>query len=211
MVNNYDFKKHWDNAYDSNPTVELGWYEDNPKPSVDLIEKCNLSSDSMIFHAGAGASLLIESLIKKGYTNICVNDISSSAIKNLKALIGNSNQLSYVVDDLTNPKELYHIEKVDLWHDRAVLHFFVKDSQQEAYFNLLKSKVKVGGYIIFSEFAIDGAKKCCGLDILNYSDKMFKDRLGDNFELLESFNHLYSHPSNGNTRKYIYSLFRRNS
>ena len=52
---------------------------------------------------------------------------------------------------------------VDLWHDRAVLHFFVKKNQQEAYFDLLKSKIRSGGYVIFSEFAKDGAKKCCGL------------------------------------------------
>ena len=211
MAKNYDFKKHWDNAYESNSITELGWYEDNPKPSIELIEKCKLSKDSMIFHAGAGSSLLIGLLLEKGYANICVNDISFSAINNLRALIGSSDGLTFVVDDLTNPKELCDIEQVDLWHDRAVLHFFVQDYQQEAYFNLLKSKVRGGGYAIFSEFAIDGAKKCCGLDILNYSDKMLKDRLGDEFKLLESFNHLYSHPSNGNTRKYIYSLFRRRS
>ena len=101
------------------------------------------------------------------------------------------------------------LKNVDLWHDRAVLHFFTSKDQQLSYFNLLKKIVREGGYVIFSEFGIDGAKKCCGLDIVNYSEKMFQDRLGDDFELLESFNHLYSHPSNGNTRKYIYTLFKR--
>ena len=38
---------------------------------------------------------------------------------------------------------------------------------------------------------------------------MFEERLGNDFKLLESKNHLYKHPSNGNTRKYIYTIFRR--
>ena len=144
-----------------------------------------------------------------GYSNIYINDISESAIDKLKSSINNIDGLSFVVDDLTNPKDLLNLEMVDLWHDRAVLHFFVQQSKQDAYFDLLKRKVKNGGYVIFSEFAIDGAKKCCGLDILNYSEEMFRERLGDDFELLESFNYLYNHPSNGNTRKYIYTLFKR--
>ena len=49
----------------------------------------------------------------------------------------------------------------------------------------------------------------CGLDILNYDNNMFQDNLGDNFKLIDTYNYLYTHPSNGNTRKYIYSLFKR--
>ena len=82
-------------------------------------------------------------------------------------------------------------------------------NQQKTYFNLLKRKVKSGGYVIFSQFALDGAKKCCGLDILNYDNNMFQDNLGDNFKLIDTYNYLYTHPSNENTRKYIYSLFKR--
>ena len=209
MLDNYDYREHWNNAYQNNVVEKLGWFEDDPVASIDLIEKCNLSKDALIFNAGAGATTLISLLLEKGYSNILVNDISSLALDKLKSSINNNSNVRFIVDDLTNPTTSLNIKNVDLWHDRAVLHFFVQQSQQDAYFNLLKRKVKDGGYVIFSEFAIDGAKKCCGLDILNYSDEMFQERLGDDFELLESFNHLYKHPSNGNTRKYIYGLFKR--
>ena len=141
--------------------------------------------------------------------DIYINDISKSALDKLKYSINNTDGLSFVVDDLTNPTDLLNLKMVDLWHDRAVLHFFLDQIQQDNYFNLLKSKVKDGGYVIFSEFAIGGAKKCCGLDILNYNEEMLLDRLGNDFALIESFNYLYIHPSNGNTRKYIYTLFKR--
>ena len=168
-----------------------------------------ISPFSTAVNAGAGATTLIALLLEKGYSNILVNDISFLALDKLKNSIDNNNNVSFIVDDLTNSTTSLNIKNVDLWHDRAVLHFFTSKDQQLSYFNLLKKIVKEGGYVIFSEFGIDGAKKCCGLDIVNYSEKMFQDRLGDDFELLESFNHLYSHPSNGNTRKYIYTLFKR--
>ena len=209
MLDNYDYREHWNNAYQNNAVEKLGWFEDDPVASVDLIEKCNLSKDALIFNAGAGATTLIALLLEKGYSNILVNDISFLALDKLKNSIDNNNNVSFIVDDLTNPTTSLNIKNVDLWHDRAVLHFFTSKDQQLSYFNLLKKIVKEGGYVIFSEFGIDGEKKCCGLDIVNYSEKMFQDRLGDDFELLESFNHLYSHPSNGNTRKYIYTLFKR--
>ena len=209
MIQEYDYENHWNKAYQNNVVEKLGWFEDDPVASFDLIEKCNLSKDALIFNAGAGATTLITLLLEKGYSNILVNDISSLALNKLKNSIDSNSNVRFFVDDLTNPITLLDVKNIDLWHDRAVLHFFTSKDQQLSYFNLLKKIVREGGYVIFSEFGIDGAKKCCGLDIVNYSEKMFQDRLGDDFELLESFNHLYSHPSNGNTRKYIYTLFKR--
>ena len=51
MSKNYDFKNHWDTAYLKNSIEDLGWYEDDPKASLELINKCDLSKDSMIFNA----------------------------------------------------------------------------------------------------------------------------------------------------------------
>ena len=209
MLDNYDYKEHWNNAYQNNVVENLGWFEDDPVASFDLIEKCNLSKDALIFNAGAGATTLITLLLEKGYSNILVNDISSLALNKLKNSIDSNSNVRFFVDDLTNPITLLDVKNIDLWHDRAVLHFFTSKDQQLSYFNLLKKIVREGGYVIFSEFGIDGAKKCCGLDIVNYSEKMLQDRLGEEFTLLESFNHQYNHPSNGNTRKYIYTLFKR--
>ena len=209
MIQEYDYKNHWNKAYQNNVVEKLGWFEDDPVASFDLIEKCNLSKDALIFNAGAGATTLIALLLEKGYSNILVNDISSLALNKLKNSIDSNSNVRFFVDDLTNPITLLDVKNIDLWHDRAVLHFFTSKDQQLSYFNLLKKIVREGGYVIFSEFGIDGAKKCCGLDIVNYSEKMLQDRLGEEFTLLESFNHQYNHPSNGNTRKYIYTLFKR--
>jgi SAM-dependent methyltransferase len=206
----YDFEKHWNNTYLKTPITNLGWYEEHPTQSLELIEACNLQKEAIIFNAGAGATTLIEKLLKIGYTNLVVNDISAAALVELKNNLSKSNhsKIQFVVDDLTNPSELLKLKQIDLWHDRAVLHFFTSKIQQTAYFNLLKRVLRIGGYVILAQFNLDGAKKCSGLPILNYNAKMLQDNLGTDFMLLKSFNHTYIQPS-GNTREYIYTLFQR--
>ena len=206
----YDFENHWNNAYKKTPTTSLGWYEENPNKSIELIASCNLPKNARIFNAGAGSTTLVEQLLNEGYSNIIVNDIASSALIELKNSLSQHNHstVQYIVDDLTNPTELLQLKQIDLWHDRAVLHFFTSESQQKAYFNLLKKIVKIDGFVILAEFNLEGAKKCAGLVVYNYNETMFQERLGDDFKLLKSFNYTYTQPS-GNTREYIYTLFQR--
>lgn len=207
-----DFKKHWNNAYQKSPITNLGWYEKNPFPSFELIDTCNLPKDALIFNAGAGTTTLIAQLLANGYINIMVNDIAAVALSELENQLPpyKNAHIQFVVDDLTNPSELLKLKNVDLWHDRAVLHFFTEEKQQKSYFDLLKSALKPKGFVILAEFNLDGAKKCSGLDVFNYNKEMFQERLGSNFELLKSFNYTYTQPS-GNTREYVYTLFQKKS
>lgn len=206
----YNFENHWNNAYKKTPVNSLGWFEENPTQSINLIEACNLPKNARIFNAGAGATTLVEQLLNEDYTNIIVNDISSAALIELKNNLSthNHSNVEFLVDDLTNPSELLRLKNVDLWHDRAVLHFFTEKLQQQAYFELLKKVVKVDGFVILAEFNLEGAQKCSGLPVFNYNDTMLQERLGNNFKLLKSFNYTYTQPS-GNTREYIYTLFQR--
>jgi SAM-dependent methyltransferase len=206
----YDFKNHWNNAYQKTPTENLGWYEEDPIPSMDLIQACNLSKDALIFNAGVGAATLIELLLNKGYTNIVVNDIAATALTELKNNLKEHKnaEVKFIVDDLTNPSELLKLKNVDLWHDRAVLHFFTTQQQQQTYFDLIKKIISPEGYVILAEFNLEGAKKCSGLDVFNYNEEMLQERLGGDFKLLRSFNYTYTQPS-GNTREYVYTLFQK--
>ena len=206
-----DMKGHWDKVYSSRADEKLGWYEDFPQESICLIDKCNLSPDSVILNVGAGTTTLIEFLLLMGYTNIIATDISSDSLTKLKTGLGNEeDKITWIVDDLTNPVHLKNIPLVDLWIDRAVLHFFTESKDQSTYFELLKSKVRKGGFVLFAEFNLNGATKCSGLPIHRYSEEILAEKLGDNFELTDSFDYLYSTPS-GAERPYIYTLFRKTS
>lgn len=199
---------HWNKTYERNPIDKLGWFEENPETSLQLIEKCKLSKHAAILNIGAGATTLVDELLKEGYNNIIANDISKAALEKLKARIGEeeSNKVKWIVDDVTNPTELNQLEPVDLWHDRAVLHFFTEKADQDAYFELLKKLLKLRGYVIIAAFNLEGATKCSGLPIFRYDKNMLQEKLGPDIELIEAFDYTYTMPS-GQTRAYVYTLF----
>ncbi len=204
-----DLKKHWDSAYSNNEVTKLGWYEESPEPSLQLIQECDIPKDARILNVGVGASTLIDEILKLGYTNVIASDISSAALGKLQTRLGSKkNEIQWIEDDLTNPSKLSKIEAIDLWHDRAVLHFFTEEKDQNAYFSLLKKLVKLNGFVLISTFNTDGALKCSGLNVHRYNKEMLVDKLGGDFKLIDHFNYTYTMPS-GDTRPYIYTIFKR--
>jgi len=201
--------EHWSTVYTDSDITKLGWYEDESTPILDLVRPCNLNSDDAILTVGAGATTLIDSLINLGYSNLIANDISSSALGKIKSRLGEQgDDITWVVDDLINPVELKEITHVKLWIDRAVVHFFTEEKDQDTYFDLLKYKVASKGYVILAEFNLSGAVKCSGLDVKRYDAKILGEKLGTDFKLINSFDHVYTMP-NGDDRNYIYTLFQR--
>lgn len=200
-----NLKEHWNNAYLNSLEEKLGWFETDLTPTLNLVSKTNLDKSARILNVGAGSTTLIDELIKLGFDKLIASDLSEIALEKLENRIENS-KVDYVVDDLTEPTKLTKIENVDLWIDRAVLHFFTKNNEQDAYFELLKSKVNKNGFVILAEYNINGATVCAGLPVHRYSKEMLVKKLGSEFELLESFEYTYFMPS-GAERPYIYTLF----
>lgn len=207
--NNFDLKAHWNNAYKNSSIIKLGWYENNPIPSLQLIETSGIDKDAFILNVGAGVTTLVDELINRDFKNILVNDISPLALNKLKKRLGNqAKNIKWIEDDLANPIELNDLEKIDLWHDRAVLHFFNDTKEQDSYFNLVRKIVSENGFVIIATYNLNGATKCSGLPVHRYDEKMIQEKLGNGFELVESFNYTYTMPSK-DTREYIYTLFKR--
>ena len=202
--------EYWCDIYTGTDESTLGWYEKESKPSLALIEQCHLDKNATIFNPGCGASTIIDSLLDLGYSNIIANDISSCALNKIKARIDKKeNQVQWLVEDLTAPKALLDMPKLDLWHDRAVFHFFTAESDQNTYFDLLKDKVKSKGFVILAAFNREGATTCSGLPVKRYDSKMLTEKLGTDFQLIQEFDYIYIMPS-GEKRPYIYTLFKRN-
>ncbi|MDP3352398.1 MAG: class I SAM-dependent methyltransferase [Flavobacteriaceae bacterium] len=204
-----DYKSHWEKVYNKTEFDKLGWYEKEAAPSLDLIQLCNLPKDAKILNVGAGATTFVDDLLKLGYTNLLANDISAPALEVLKNRLNDEHQnnVKFIVDDLTNPtKELLKINNIDVWHDRAVLHFFTDENDQNTYFDLLRKGLKPRGFVIIAVFNLEGALKCSGLDVFRYDADMLQNKLGNNFKLLKTFNYTYTMPS-GDERSYVYTLF----
>ena len=128
-------KKHWENIYATKGMQEVSWYQKSPQTSLNLISQLQLSKHASIIDIGAGDSFLVDELLKLGYTNISVLDISVNAIKRAKKRLGElAKNVKWIVTDIT---EFNPTEKYDLWHDRAVFHFLT----QEKDINIYKKEV----------------------------------------------------------------------
>jgi cyclopropane fatty-acyl-phospholipid synthase-like methyltransferase len=203
-----DLVKHWNNVYETKEQETLGWYEKDTSKTWELINESGVAKDARIIHIGAGTTTLVDEMLVEGFTNMMASDLSKSALDKLQERVGADN-IECIVDDLSQPSALNKIEPIDLWIDRAVLHFLTEESERKAYFDLLKSKVKDGGFVILAQFAIDGAEKCSGLPVYRYNAEMMSAQLGSDFELIRSFDHIYINPG-GAERPYVYAIYKKN-
>lgn len=203
-------KEHWNKVYKSREIDKLGWYEDKPIPSLNLLSRCNIDKDDPILDVGCGATTFIDCLIGQGFTNIVAVDISETALNKLKERLGEekASLVEFIVDDITQPIHINNLKNIAVWHDRALLHFLLEETQLQAYLTTLKKVVKEDGYVIIATFSLKGAKRCSGLDVKQYDQDMLAEFLGNDFELVEYLEYEYHMPS-GETRPYVYTLFQR--
>lgn len=208
-IEGIDIKSHWNKVYARVDETKLGWYEADVSPSMRLVKKAGIGPGSRLLSVGAGSTTLVDALLGHGYDNLLVNDISNTALQRIQTRIGKlSNKVEWIVDDLTNATLLNEIKPVDLWIDRAVLHFFTEERDQDTYFRLLKNLVYKEGHVIMAEFNMASADKCSGLPVHRYNAALLQEKLGEDFKLVTSFDHDYTMPS-GESRSYIYTLFQR--
>ncbi len=199
--------KHWDTIFSGTDDSKLAWYEKESTQILNLLSQIPKQENCTAFLPGAGTSVLIEELLSRSI-KLVLNDISTEAINRVKSRLGErSEQIIWVCQDIAQPFR-GTVPDVDLWIDRAVLHFLTNEKDIQGYFNNLKYCVKTGGYVLFAEFSTDGARKCAGLKLHRYSAEEISKRLGSSFNLIEHFNHIYINPF-GDPRPYVYALYQR--
>ena len=199
--------KHWDRIFHETEDAELGWYESDPARMLRLLDKVPGWKTLTLLLPGAGTSVLIDVLLDAG-ARLVLNDISRQALDHVKERIGDqADAVEWVCRDIARPLGS-HIPPVDIWIDRAVLHFLIDEDDIQGYFRNVLSKVRVGGHVLFAEFPPHGAPKCAELELHRYTVEELSDRLGSGFSLIESFEHICTTPA-GDPRPYIYALFKR--
>ncbi len=203
-------KNHWDEKYASTPLTQLGWYEAQPQPSIQLIENCAIPRQATIIDIGSGASTLISRLLELGYQNLYALDISPIALEKAKTSLGTEQaaRIHWLEEDITQPSAILQIPNIAIWHDRAVFHFLTENHEREIYREILQKNIKPGGFIILAAFALNGATKCSGLPVQRYSAQSLCEFLGAGFTLLESLDFTYQMPS-GDLRPYVYTRFQK--
>jgi ubiquinone/menaquinone biosynthesis C-methylase UbiE len=204
-MNNISRRAHWEKVYATKDENEVSWFQENPAPSLELIDLAQLTPHSPIIDIGGGASRLVDNLVARGFRNVTVLDLSESALATAKARLADQANVQWVVADVTTwqPQQIY-----DLWHDRAAFHFLTDDAARSAYVDRLKRALKPGGHAVIGTFALNGPERCSGLPVTRYDAVTLAATLGPEFELIDSRPHEHVTPW-GSTQQFQFSTFRR--
>jgi SAM-dependent methyltransferase len=205
-MNDVSRKAHWETVYTTKGENEVSWFQENPAPSLELIDLARPAPGSAIVDIGGGASRLVDRLLARGFNAVTVLDISAAALDAAKARLGErASQVDWIVADVT---KWYPTQAFDVWHDRAAFHFLVDPVDRSAYVARMKQAVKPGGHVIIATFAIDGPEKCSGLPVNRYDAASLAKELGEGFVLLDSRRHDHSTPWKS-AQRFQFCIFRR--
>jgi SAM-dependent methyltransferase len=204
-MQNESRQAHWENVYTRKGENEVSWFQENPAPSLELIEQVGASPASAIIDIGGGASRLVDNLVEMGFEDVTVLDLSEAALEAAKDRLGDrAAQAHWMVADATvwEPVKVY-----DVWHDRAAFHFLTEDRDRAAYVVRLERALKVGGHAIIATFALDGPERCSGLPVVRYDPASLGQTLGRAFQLVDSRRHAHATPWASN-QSFQFSVFR---
>ena len=198
---------HWNRIYAGRPERELGWYEEDPRRTLAFLDHLPAAAVRTVFLPGAGTSRLVDELAARGM-RLILDDVSDEALSILRARLGARGERAiWLCHDVSQPLP-QGLPPVDLWIDRAVLHFLLDEEAIEGYFANLRSLVAPGGHVLLAEFSANGATRCAGLDVRRYTVDEMARRLGTGFTLVTSEESVFVNPSGGE-RPYVHALFRR--
>ena len=199
-----DTKSHWDHVYQTRGPTRVSWYRPHLERSLALIENVAAGRNARVIDVGGGESTLIDDLLARGYRNLSLLDISSTAIDVAKKRIGgDATRVTWLCGDVTTMPLATH--QFDLWHDRAVFHFLTSPGARAAYVRQVARAVKPGGYVIVATFGPEGPSQCSGLDVVRYDANQLHDEFGGKFQLIKHATELHQTPA-GVTQQFLYCL-----
>jgi SAM-dependent methyltransferase len=199
-------REHWDHVYQTKDATQVSWYRAHLETSLALIEHAAPERSSAIIDVGGGESTLVDDLLARGYADVTLLDISSTALDATRARLGSSaDQVRWICGDAT-AVELPEA-RFDLWHDRAVFHFLTDPAQRAAYVSRVARSVRPGGHVIVGTFGPGGPLQCSGLDVVRYDAGSLHGQFGPRFELVRHLEEQHRTPL-GREQQFVWCFCR---
>ena len=197
-----DLKSHWEKVYRTKQPEQVSWYRPHLEKSLELIEMAAPDRDARIIDVGGGESTLVDDLLARGYRQVTVLDVSSTALAVAKKRLGaNASKVNWLCGDVTTI--VLAGQPHDVWHDRAVFHFLTSAADRAAYVRQVARAVRAGGHVIVATFGPEGPSTCSGLDVVRYDPGALHDEFGPSFRLLKHFTELHHTPT-GSIQQFVY-------
>jgi len=201
-----DTRTYWDSIHEENSAGDVSWYQATPVMSLGHIEKVGPALDARVLDVGCGQAGIAAALVDRGYRRVSALDIAPEAIRRAKERLGpKAAEVDWIEQDVL---DFAAEEPFDLWHDRAVLHFFTNDRDQRRYADAVRRNLAEGGHAIIATFAPDGPEKCSGLPVQRHDAESMRRLLQPEFELLGSSREMHATPWN-TLQAFEWALFAR--
>jgi len=198
---------HWDGVYTTQQPQRLSWFQPHLDVSLELIERAGLSRSTRIIDIGAGASTLLDDLLARDVQNPIALDISAAALEVTRdRLRERADRVRWIVSDVTQLD--LPPSSIDIWHDRATLHFLIEERDAHKYVEVASRVVAPGGYAVIGGFASDGPEQCSHLPVMRRDPEQIAELFANAFVLLETRRESHTTPG-GSLQRFAYALLRR--
>lgn len=195
---------HWQQRWSDHDHEEMGWFQAEPQPSLELVAAHTPDAGSVI-DVGGGASLLVDRLVERGYETT-VLDLAAPALEAARRRLGErAGAVTWVHGDVT---QVELDTTFDTWHDRAVLHFLLDDDEREAYVESVRRHLRPGGHAVVGTFAPDGPTTCSGLPVRRHSVADLHELFGEEFVGVTARAVTHVKPS-GDEQAFVFVVLRR--
>ena len=199
-------KEHWENVFKTKSLDEVSWYEVVPETSLSFFKESNISKSAKIIDVGGGDSFLVDNLLKLGYKDITVLDISEAALDRAKLrLKDQSKNVKWILADVADfsPPEHY-----DFWHDRAAFHFLTDKESINNYVETVQKHLNKKSNLVVGTFSENGPKKCSGLEIKQYSEITMTNQFKMYFDKIKCIKKDHNTPFDTN-QNFVFCWFKR--
>lgn len=175
---------HWNAVYDTKGEDGVSWYQATPTVTLELLDALGIERDAAIIDLGGGASVVVDHLLDRGFTDVTVLDVSKVALDDTSARLGpDADRVHWLHRDIFDwvPERRY-----GLWHDRAVFHFLIEADERADYLRVLRSGIAPGGRVVIATFDAHGPTHCSGLPVVRYSATELAEVFAPHFELVDT-------------------------
>jgi trans-aconitate methyltransferase len=183
-------QSHWDEAYHGKAVEQRSWSSD-AVTSLRLISQYQQRRLASIIDVGGGASPLAGQLVKLGYENVTVLDISQKALDEAYWECDVGDRVRWVCADI---RAWQPDVRFDVWHDRAVLHFLVDAADRVRYVDTVYRLLNSRGLIVLAGFAEDGPEQCSGLPVRRATHEDLIQMFVGECEVVEKFREVHLTP-----------------
>jgi 2-polyprenyl-3-methyl-5-hydroxy-6-metoxy-1,4-benzoquinol methylase len=201
-----DPREHWRTVYGTRRPDEVSWYQAVPEPSLDAFDRVGVKPTMAVVDVGAGASLLADALLDRGYADVTLVDIADTALEAGRQRLGRrAGKVHWEVADV---RDWHPARRFDVWHDRAVFHFLTEADDRDGYRRALFEGTHPGSLVILATFALDGPQQCSGLPVRRYDADTLAAEFGEDFTLLEAWLQPHETPW-GTEQSFQWAVFQR--